>query len=429
MLSLLVVLVGFAAASVVSWRVERSWIAPSTVWPIAWGLYAAAAIPYMAEPLDFVPGLLWILLNCTVFLAGALLSRGFTFSQACGSGDLHNRFPFLRSIVAVLALAGIASVAIAVRSLGFSVVDLLSFQGLARMSAQSRAVFFFGDAEQGGLARVLLVLAYTGPLFGGLSFAVATRWMQRVTALVPLVAITLVGIVYGSRMGVLFGGSFWVAAFLVGRLLDAADRPGTGTRLFFLVGGLSFGLLAGLSTVIQFIRYFVGSQKAGDLILADPFGFLAAWATWFRESGGAEGGLAAGFYSFERISRMLGFDRPAFPAIDVGFTTSNVYTVFRALIQDYGTFGSLIVVLAIGFVGSLAYRAVVAGRATWLAALAMVYAFMFTGMALSVFSYAGPTVGATFFVAYIVVVGRPRGATRRLLSALERGPEAGGVRG
>lgn len=427
MLSLLVVLAGFALLSVVSWRLERSWIAPSTVWPIAWGLYAVAAIPYMADLPHYVPGLLWILLNCAVFLMGSVLSLGFVFSRERWSGEPNDRFPYLFAIVSFLALAGLASLAIAVRSLGFSVVDLLSFQGLAKMAALSRAVFYFGDVQQAGLARVLVVLAYTGPLFGGLYFAVARRRMQRVIGLVPLFAITLVGTVYGSRMGVLFGGSFWVAAFMAGRLLGTADRPGARTRLFFLVGGLSFALLAVLSTVIQFIRYFLGSQKTAELILADQFGFLAAWATWFRESGGAESGLAAGFYSFERIGRMLGFDRPAFPAIDVGFTTSNVYTVFRTLIQDYGTFGSLIVVLAAGFVGSLAYRAVIAGRPAWLATLTLVYAFMFAGMAVSVFSYTGPTVGAAFFIAYIVVVGRPRCVAHRTLSVLR--PIAGGTRG
>jgi oligosaccharide repeat unit polymerase len=427
MLSLLVVLAGFAVVSVVSWRVERSWIAPSTVWPIGWGLYAIATIPYMAEPLDFVPGTLWILLNCAVFLVGSALSRGFVFSRVRWSGEPKDRFPYLLAIVSFLALAGIASLAVAVRSLGFSVVDLFSFQGLARMSALSRAVFYFGDIEQGGLARILVVLAYTGPAFGGLYFAITKRLSHRVIGLMPLFAITLVGMVYGSRMGVLFGGSFWLAAFLAGRLLDTADRPAAGTRLFFMVGGLSFGLLAGVSTGIQFIRYFVGNQKTADLILADPFGFLAAWATWFRDSGRAEDGLAAGFYSFERIGRMLGFDRPAFPAIDLGFTSSNVYTVFRALIEDYGAFGSLIVVLAIGFVGSLAYRAVVAGRSSWLGPLSLVYAFMFVGMALSLFAYTGPTAGAICFVAYLLVVGHPRSIVRRMLFTLGQRQFSGGA--
>lgn len=415
--SLIVVLVGFAVLSILAWRVERSWVAPSTVWPIAWLLYATGALHYMAQPMDFVPALAWILLNCAVLLAGGLLSRGLSFSKFVPLGGSPARYPYLRTIVAILSVAGLSSLVIAVRSLGYPILDLFSLQGLARMAARSRAAFYFGDLEQGGFARALVVLAYTGALFGGLYFSVARSWAQRAIGVFPLMAITLVGVVYGSRMGVLFGGAFWVAALLSGRLLGTAHQPEVATRLFFFVGGLSFGLLAGLSTVIQFLRYFVGNQKSADLILADPFGFLAAFAAWFRESGSSEGGLAAGFYSFERIGRMLGVDRAAFPAVDVGFTSSNVYTVFRSLIQDFGSFGSLVIVLGIGFVGSLSYRAVLAGRSTWLAPLTLVYAFMFAGMAVSIFLYTGPTVGASCFVLYLLLVGKPASLVRQLLPA------------
>lgn len=429
MLGLLVALTGFMALTLVSRRVEGSWIAPATFWPISWGLYAAAAIPYMAEPGDFVPALLWVLLSCTIFLVGGLLSHGIVLSTVrCGRSP-RARFPFLSTIVFGLSIAAGAEVVIAIRTLGFSPMDLFSLEGLARMAARSRVLFTFGQTETGGIQRVLVVLAYTGTLFGGLQFAIASRWTQRILGLFPLVAIVLVGAISGSRMGVLFGGSFWVATFLAGRLLDTLDRPAAGTRLFFVIGGLSFGLLAGLSTAIQFVRYYVGNQKTADLIVADPFGFLAAFAVWFRQSGGAEDGLAAGFYSFERIGRMLGVDRPAFPAIDVGFTSSNVYTVFRALIQDFGAVGSLIVVLALGFTGSLAYRAVLRGRSTWIAPLALVYAFMFSGLALSIFAYTGPTIGAMAFLCYLLLAGDPPSTIRQLVSSMGPNPAGGMAHG
>src|SRR5262249_16450711 len=152
-----------------------------------------------------------------------------------------------------------------------------------------------------------------------------------------------VGAINGSRMGILFGGTFWLSAYAAGSLVGTADRPDVARRMVVFGGGLAGVLMAVLSTAVQFLRDFTRSEKTGALIIAHPFGFLAAFGEWFRADGLRSSGFAGGFYSFERIGRMLGGALPAFPARDLGFTSSNVYTVFRTLIEDFGSVGSLAV--------------------------------------------------------------------------------------
>jgi len=423
-ISYLIVLAGFAGVAWAARYLERSWVAPAAVWPVIWLLYSAALLPYLTEPTRYVPALLWILINCAAFSCGALLAGGVPPAERPPVRPGQQRFPHLALIVVVLSAASVAALVSAVQSTGFRLGDLLSLASVARMAAAARALFTFGEAEQGALARVLLALAYTAPLFAGLYFPLARRRREKLLALVPLVSIALIGTVHGSRMGVLFGGAFWVAAYLAGRLLASAGQRHLTTRLFFVGGGIAAILLAGVSTAIQFIRYFTGSQKAAAMVIADPFGFLAAFALWFEEAGVRTSAMTGGFYTFERIGRMLGVDRPAVPAIDVGFTSSNVYTVFRSLIEDFGSAGSVVLVLMIGFLGSLAYRRVVRGRGTWVPALALTYAFLFTSVALSPFSYTGPTIGAVLFVMYSAFVARPHGAFRAALVGLTPRPVA-----
>ena len=87
-------------------------------------------------------------------------------------------------------------------------------------------------------------------------------------------------------------------------------------------------------------------------------------------------------------------------------------------IEDFGSAGSLVVIGAAGFLASVAYRRVVTGHTTWLAALTLTYAFLFTSMALSPFAYMGPAIAGATFVMYILFAARPHGASRAIFAGL-----------
>jgi oligosaccharide repeat unit polymerase len=415
-----VILLAFVVLALLARRVEGSWIAPATIWPVAWGGYAAGTLVLVEQTPQLTPALLWILLNCAVFLLAAVSSRALrrSSSSPVAADAASQRFPALGAITLVLSAAGFLALFGATRAAGFAPADVLSFPSLARIAVASRATFEFGGQQQGLVARLLLVLAYTGAPFGGLYFRVSHGTAKKALALAPLVALIFIGFVSGSRMGVLFGGSFWLAAYVSASLLAASGNGRVATRLFFRVGAIALVLIAGGSVAVQFVRYFAGSERTVSRIVAEPFGFLAAFGQWFDANGMRGSGLTAGFYTFERLGRMLGADFPAVAAIDVGFTSSNTHTVFRGLIEDFGTAGSLVVVGAAGFVASVAYRRVVTGHSTWVAALTLAYAFLFTSMALSPFAYMGPAIAGAAFVVYVMFAARPHGVSRELFAGL-----------
>ncbi|MGH7524684.1 MAG: hypothetical protein ACREK8_10290 [Gemmatimonadales bacterium] len=403
MFAYLTALAALAVLALTARRIEGSWIAPATIWPIGWLAYALAALPVIGAPHTLVPALLWILLNCSCFLGAAAWSRA-AVSGASRPVPHTRRYRGLGVITATLAVAGLLALISAVHATGFALRDVVSLPALARMAAASRITFTFGRQQQDIVARALLVLAYTGTPFAGLYFHAARRPAAKVLALVPLAAIILIGFVTGSRMGVLFGGALWLGAYLSASLLGTDDPRREGLRLFGLIGALVLLLLVGGSVAVQFVRYFTGSERSIGAIVAEPFGFLASFGRWFESSGIRATGLTGGFYSFERLARALGGDWPTVQAIDVGFTTSNLQTVFRGLIEDFGTVGSLVVVGATGFLSSIAFRRVVAGYRGWLAALTLTYAMLFTSAALSAFAYVGPMIAGAAFTAYVALM-------------------------
>jgi len=176
------------------------------------------------------------------------------------------------------------------------------------------------------------------------------------------------------------------------RELTAARLRGAGAVVFLNTSGDLHLDAAGRRRLLAYVRgggAFVGAHAAADT-----------------------------FPGWPAFHRMLGADFPAVAAIDVGFTSSNTHTVFRGLIEDFGTAGSLVVVGAVGFVASVAYRRVVTGHSTWVAGLTLVYAFLFTSMALSPFAYMGPAIAGAVFVTYVIFAARPHGISRALFAGL-----------
>lgn len=413
----LAVLAGFVAVAILARRTERSWLAPAVVWPLAWSANATAAAAFGYPSAQLVPALLWLLLSCCVFLTGGVLVRGIE-PRVPVRAPVPDPFPLLRTIVGLLSLAGLAGLAVALNQGGFALTDIVSFGNLARIAAASRASFTFGEQESSFVARLLLVIAYAGPPFGGLCFRLARGWRASALGLLPLVLITLIGVVYGSRMGVLFGGSLWLGAYLAARILHSSGSPDSGGRVLVAGGVTALLIMAGLSAGVQFIRYSLGNQKAASLIIADPFGFLPAFAEWFNGAVLSQSALTGGFYTFERFARMAGYSLPAVSTVDVGFTTSNIYTVMRGLLEDFGPLGSLSLTGAAGAVATLAFQRTRAGHSPWVATLALIYAFQLSGLALSLFQYTAPMLGALTFAAFIGAAARPPGALGALLRPL-----------
>jgi hypothetical protein len=142
-------------------------------------------------------------------------------------------------------------------------------------------------------------------------------------------------------------------------------------------------------------------------MVADPFSFFSAFALWFREGGLRATDLLAGYRNFESLFELAGIRvghanvlLEDWPALEVGYTSSNVYTLFRFLIEDYGTFGALAWLGVFGAVAAAAFRLTLAGTRLALPFLVLSYAFIFTSFSMSLTHYTTVVAAAASFIAY-----------------------------
>ena len=114
------------------------------------------------------------------------------------------------------------------------------------------------------------------------------------------------------------------------------------------------------------------------------------------------------------------------PAIDVGFSSSNIFTVFRGLIEDFGIVGALVWLFGFGAVGGMAYQRVLEGLRGFLPLLTLAFAFTFVSVSFSLFAYAAPTLAIFFFFTYFLAVHRLEAAAVSLSAGIR--PDFQGAR-
>jgi oligosaccharide repeat unit polymerase len=144
-------------------------------------------------------------------------------------------------------------------------------------------------------------------------------------------------------------------------------------------------------------------------------GFLPAFSEWIEEfivNYGKED-LTLGAYTFAGIYELLGFGVRQQGLIQefvsygdsVGGTT-NIYTVFRFLIMDYGLFGSLFLTLSLGFTMPLIYFHASTGHRFSIVLLAIFYASSLWSHTASIFVYNTNVLSLIIYAIYVLAFSR-----------------------
>jgi oligosaccharide repeat unit polymerase len=435
--------------AVFSQRQEHRWLAPDAFFCLLWGLYCGVSLAFVSQPERHIPGLLWILLSCVCVFTGSTVARSLAVRTRLAAGSTRLavrgsrgngasksdrpamgrsaseparvsrlpqaaptrrvRLPAFRSLTILLVLMGLGEIVFIFAQRGVSLQGILSLSAVAQVSAANRVEFTYGDRRQSTVEWVVFVLVYAGTLFGGAFFRFARTWTGKLVSLLTVINAATFAMLYGSRMGVLFGGSFWIAAFLAAHVLEAGARRKSDLRLLLRILSYSGAILLGFSIITMSIRYqLLDAPRALGRHLSETFVFVPAFCEWFADETAtdpwlSEGKRLWGFRSFWKLYELCGvIENPEAP-IPVEATSSNIFTVFRGLIEDFGPVGSCLVLFAFGAASSLSYLAVQHGRASLLPALIVSYAYTFLSTSFSLFTYNAPNLALLIFTGYFLL--------------------------
>jgi oligosaccharide repeat unit polymerase len=212
--------------------------------------------------------------------------------------------------------------------------------------------------------RIAAIWPYPPALLGGILWGLAVRRFDKAVALVALLPSLLISLLLGGRIGFVLGLALWLGGSWT------TERARTGARRR-LVNASTLTVAVGLAAGLLFFFIFMFGFRS----LADPqndvvlvanggqirnyiFGSPAAFAHWLDNS--ERGPLGWGGLSFPGIFDVTGLrPRTIGTYLDHANTTAmestNIFTMFRGLIEDFSFPGAFLICGVWGFLSGWAY--------------------------------------------------------------------------
>jgi hypothetical protein len=279
---------------------------------------------------------------------------------------------------------------------------MMTLSAAAEVSGSNRLDYIYGDNNQSTAEWWLFVMLYANAFLGGLVTRLGTRKIDYILGGFSLLLMSYVGTLYGSRMGVLFGGGFWLSSFIAAQVMAGGTLRLNDSRFLLKIGIYSFSIIVGLSIATMAVRYQnIDDGRSIQRHMAETFVFVPAFCLWFKADGLYVDELLWGYRMFWKAYECIGIQREIEHSILVEQTSSNIFTVFRGLIEDFGLVGSCLFLGFFGMFGNYSYRRVMEGQVLYLPALSLVFAYTLIGTSFSLFSYNAPNVSIALFCLFI----------------------------
>jgi len=401
--------VALLGSAVVGRHLLRSWLAPGAYFALYWSL--AFVVPMVALPSDPVPAsaVLWVALAvAAVGIGSALPYRVATKERVTAWVPTGREAATLTRAMIVCSGIGLGAPLVAMWTAGFSISDVFSTDTLFTMAR----VFSVGRYEQTyeppGLSQALLPFLLAAPLLGGVVAASAARPAQRLLSIFPFLPALAMTLSQTQRAVTLNALVLWLSGYLATRV--ARGFEGLFTRRHVVVGGAStivfFGLffLAGWARLAAVQRDVL--RDVGVKVVGTAVGHATVFGRWFDSHAFSDVSPTWGVYTLagpmERLG--LGQRKPGLfeesLVLDNG-DDSNLYTVFRPLIEDFTVAGALLVLVLAGIVAGAAYVRARNGRLVAVTVLAAFYASTLYGFVTSIWIY--NSVSAAFLLCGLVL--------------------------
>jgi len=406
------------------------WLHPGAMFAGYWAVAAAAPIAFYGRALDVSHrALLHIAVAVAVFGLGSLIfternpsidNSHLAARLAAGEEpDVQSRL--LMWTVAVGTVSGFGAGLAALAANGIPLDSVMSIDGL--MSAgyevsQSRYTNLLSKDYSSPTAhmvmRVLLALTYCAALVAPFLALTKVR-LKKLWMFAPLPSLVFYGVLTTERAGMVFGIALSLGGYIAMRTLRDGRLPRIGVRgvaivamivllvtpLFVGMAMLRLGKLnpAGLATVRNQMNLYV-------------FGYLPAFSGWLEQQQAPLGGdrpLGLGSATIAGMSLLTGQDREAFRyeewvVIDDEGRVTNIYTIFRGLLIDFGQVGGVLALFVLGALAGRTYSTVIRrGSVIATMGLAACYSVILMSNTISLIHYSN-VLGAMILATVVVGV-------------------------
>jgi oligosaccharide repeat unit polymerase len=379
---------GLVAWAAMMRALSGTWLQPSAFFALWWCF--AGILPLILVPKDRVGtnAILWLLVANIAFSIGAVVGNwGFKtrrLAQPPATTDSEIRIFGLLCLLSVVL--GVGSSVAFISGTGVAFSDLFDIRKLVVVSNQA----YFARYAEGvvaappRLSQALLPFVYLAPALGGAVFVLGRQLKWKILGVLSFLPAIAVTILQTTKAAMLFGIVLWLSSYFGTRLRK-------GKLAVFTRGHLLVALGVGAVVVTLFLAVGLARLATTDVTLAKlvfksamtaAFGHMAVFSKWLTEFAGQPFSPTFGKVSFSGPLELLGLGQRIPGLFEdivelVSGDTTNIYTGFRPLIQDFTVPGALAVLALVGLVGGMGFRLVAAGKASALPLLMAAYVTIF----------------------------------------------------
>jgi oligosaccharide repeat unit polymerase len=361
-------------------------------------MHITAAAAFTADFEVHADAFRWLLVVSALILLGSSCAPGPS-PRACKrvAVDAASTRMLRRALVACIIAACVYTL-LSVPAVLRPALGTMSLEAVARVAnANSVRRYSVEGMEYHLPTQILSAAVYLAGALAGILFALRRGWKDVIISTLALAPAAATAMVHTTRTSFLMAAAFWVANYTATAVYLRGPR-----RIRF--SWRSAVLVIGLATLSLMIlsagdRFRIGQVPTlGEMAesLASPrlrtalFGHVSLFSIWFSQVSSDEE-LNYGGYTFAgpldllklRVRKSGVYDDPLLGGAGVA---SNVYTVFRGIIADFGVAGAGVFLLLAAVVAGAAYKSTLAGGRYGVPILATWYMFV-SWHIVSIFNY------------------------------------------
>lgn len=350
-----------------------TWLQPAAFFPLWWCI--AGIAPLILAPNERVGpnAMVWLIVASVAVSIGGVVGNGGlrTRRLAKRQPPTDRELKILGAVLLVSVVLGtISNIAYLIGS-GIPLTEVVDIERLVVVSNQLYVARYAetGPPSPPALSQALLPFVYLGPAVGGMLFVFRREWSWKALCLFTFVPAITVTILQTTKAAVLFTLTLWLAGYFAARL--RFGRLSVFTVPHLLVAGV-------LTSVVTVFFFAIGLARMASTdvsllnvvlvkLVTAAFGHMTVFSQWLAEYTAQPLNPSFGSVTFAGPLEMLGYQQriPGLFSTVIDLIvgeSSNVYTAFRPLIQDFSIPGALVVLVLLGFVGGMGFRLVAAGH-------------------------------------------------------------------
>ncbi len=376
---------------------EETWYSPFSFFALLWTFIIGFSIFTAPEYFFSYRALGFVAINIFVFYAGGYVAE-FFFTEGIETLDEPVRKTRLLQLHFYVALvAGFFSLYFLLHDAGLKFTDIATKERLIEISKVFTDQRYEGT-RLSSITMLCLMIAYSGCLTAGRLFIFSERTSEKIRASIILVPILLFTIIYTARAVFIYAMFLFLSSLLTHYVLKHGKKALLFNRRNLIFMGLAVFGIPLMFLITQAARMGISKFSSNELFsLIDHLkvwfsGNVSAYSFWFDQPDSKQH-FYFGAYTFAGLNewvggriRDVGIYSKSFD-VDGHSHFSNIYTLFRFLVDDFGIGGTFLIWFALGIFCRRVYQKILTGDFISSSLLTGIITLILFSFVASVFAY------------------------------------------